>query len=107
LPVEEFPEMSSGERPCNFIIDSEELANMIDKSKFAIPTEETRYYLKGIFFHAINNSLRRVATDGHRLAGIQSNLPEGAEDIPSIIIPKKTIGEVRKSIEEIEGNINQ
>ena len=106
LPVEDFPEMSSGEMPCNFIIDSEELANMIDKSKFAISTEETRYYLNGIFFHAINNSLRSVATDGHRLACIQSNLPEGADDIPSIIIPKKTIGEVRKLIEDIEGNIN-
>ena len=44
LPIEDFPEMSSGEMPCNFIIDSEELANMIDKSKFAISTEETRYY---------------------------------------------------------------
>ena len=99
LPVEDFPEMSSGEMPCNFIIDSEELANMIDKSKFAISTEETRYYLNGIFFHAINNSLRSVATDGHRLACIQSNLPEGADDIPSIIIPKKTIGEVRKLID--------
>ena len=106
LPVEDFPEMSAGEMPCNFIIDSEELANMIDKSKFAISTEETRYYLNGIFFHAINNSLRSVATDGHRLACIQSNLPEGADDIPSIIIPKKTIGEVRKLIEDIEGNIN-
>ena len=55
LPVEDFPEMSSGEMPCNFIIDSEEFANMIDKSKFAISSEETRYYLNGIFFHAINN----------------------------------------------------
>ncbi len=99
-------EMSSGEMPCNFIIDSEELANMIDKSKFAISTEETRYYLNGIFFHAINNSLRSVATDGHRLACIQSDLPAGADDIPSIIIPRKTIGEVRKLIEDIEGNIN-
>ena len=98
--------MSSGEMPCNFVIDSEEFANMIDKSKFAISTEETRYYLNGIFFHAINNTLRSVATDGHRLACIQANLPSGADDIPSIIIPRKTIGEVRKLIEDIEGNIN-
>ena len=106
LPIEDFPEMSSGEMPCNFIIDSEELATMIDKSKFAISTEETRYYLNGIFFHAINNCLRSVATDGHRLACIQADLPKGADDIPSIIIPRKTIGEVRKLIEDIEGNIN-
>lgn len=106
LPIEDFPEMSAGEMPCNFTIDTEELASMIDKSKFAISTEETRYYLNGIFFHAINNSLRSVATDGHRLACIQSDLPSGADDIPSIIIPRKTIGELRKLIEDIDGNIN-
>ena len=106
LPIEDFPEMSASEMICNFMIDSEDLANMIDKSKFAISTEETRYYLNGIFFHAINGELRSVATDGHRLACIKSKLPSGADDIPSIIIPRKTIGEVRKLIEDIEGNVN-
>ena len=72
LPEEDFPEMSSGEMPCNFVIGCDEMANMIDKSKFAISTEETRYYLNGIFLHAINGELRSVATDGHRLACIQS-----------------------------------
>ncbi len=106
LPEEDFPEMSSGEMPCNFVIGCDEMANMIDKSKFAISTEETRYYLNGIFLHAINGELRSVATDGHRLACIQSKLPAGADDIPSVIIPRKTIGEVRKLIEDTEGNIN-
>ena len=95
LPDEDFPEMSSGEMPCGFSIDSGNLARLIDKAKFAISTEETRYYLNGIFLHSVENELRSVATDGHRLACIKSDLPAGAEAIPSIIIPRKTVGEVR------------
>ena len=108
LPIEDFPEMSSGEMPCNFVIDSEEFANMIDKSKFAISTEETRYYLNGIYVHQDQenkNFLKGVATDGHRLAQVKLKLPEGADGIPSIIIPRKTVNELRKLLEETDGDI--
>ena len=106
LPDEDFPEMSSGEMPCGFSIGSDDLARLIDKAKFAISTEETRYYLNGIFLHSVENELRSVATDGHRLACIKSDLPAGAEDIPSIIIPRKTVGEVRKLIEDSSGTLD-
>jgi DNA polymerase-3 subunit beta len=106
LPDEDFPEMSSGEMPCGFSIDSDDLARLIDKAKFAISTEETRYYLNGIFLHSVENELRSVATDGHRLACIKSDLPAGAEDIPSIIIPRKTVGEIRKLIEDSSGTLD-
>ena len=105
LPDEDFPEMSSGEMPCGFSIESSDLARLIDKARFAISTEETRYYLNGIFLHSVENELRSVATDGHRLACIKSDLPAGAEDIPSIIIPRKTVGEVRKLIEDSSGTL--
>ena len=100
LPDEDFPEMSSGEMSCNFNMNSKDITRLIDKTKFAISTEETRYYLNGIFLHSINNELRSVATDGHRLACIKSDLPPGAEEMPSIIIPRKTVGEIRKLIED-------
>ena len=100
LPDEDFPEMSSGEMPCNFSMNSGDIKRLIDKTRFAISTEETRYYLNGIFLHSINNELRSVATDGHRLACIKSDLPSGAEEMPSIIIPRKTVGEIRKLIED-------
>ena len=67
--------MSSGEMSCNFNMNSKDITRLIDKTKFAISTEETRYYLNGIFLHSINNELRSVATDGHRLACIKSDLP--------------------------------
>jgi DNA polymerase-3 subunit beta len=83
---------------------------MIDKTKFAISNEETRYYLNGVFFHqAQKNSidiLRAVATDGHRLAQYDIPLPQGAKDMNGIIIPKKMIQELRRVLDDATGDIN-
>lgn len=77
---------------------------LIDRTRFAISTEETRYYLNGIFFHAADADgiplLRAVATDGHRLARVETDLPEGAAEMPGVIIPRKTVAELRKLIDE-------
>ena len=84
------------------------LRRLFDKAKFAISTEETRYYLNGVFMHAAEGAsgkvLRCVATDGHRLARIDADLPEGASDIPGVIVPRKTVGELRKVIQVFEGH---
>ena len=97
LKTEDFPILSDKDLSTNFVISADELSRMIDKTKFAISNEETRYYLNGIFFHkAESNSikfLRAVATDGHRLAQYDIPLPQGAEEITGIIIPKKTVFE--------------
>ena len=79
---------------------------MFDKSKFAISTEETRYYLNGVYMHSsdgVNGKvLRCVATDGHRLARIDAELPEGADTLPGVIVPRKTVGELRKLLDDDE-----
>jgi DNA polymerase-3 subunit beta len=81
-----------------------DLKKLIDKTRFAISTEETRYYLNGIYLHATQSSgkamLRAVATDGHRLAQVELPLPSGAKDMPGVIVPRKTVAELRKLIEE-------
>lgn len=104
LPVEDFPEMSRGDMPTGFSVPAAELRALIDRTRFAISTEETRYYLNGIYLHAAENNgvtvLRAVATDGHRLARFEMPLPEGASDMPGVIIPRKAIGEIRKLIDE-------
>ena len=109
LPVEDFPAMSGGDLPSRFSLSPNDLRILIDRTRFAISTEETRYYLNGIFFHATSQDgmpvLRAVATDGHRLARIQMALPAGAEEMPDIIIPRKTVTELRKLIDEAEGDI--
>ena len=93
LDVEEFPSMTSGDFPHNFQISTEVLRKLIEQTRFAISTEETRYYLNGIYFHITNseneNKLCAVATDGHRLAKVECTMPEGAENIPGVIIPRK------------------
>ena len=110
LRTEDFPILSDKDLSTNFVISADELSRMIDKTKFAISNEETRYYLNGIFFHkAESNSikfLRAVATDGHRLAQYDIPLPQGAEEITGIIIPKKTVFELRKVLDDADGDIS-
>ena len=106
LPAADFPQLSGGELRHRFVLPAAALRTLIDRTKFAISTEETRYYLNGIFLHAskaggeLPPALRAVATDGHRLARVEVPLPEGAEGVPGVIIPRKTVAEVRKLIDE-------
>lgn len=109
LPREDFPVMAEGDLPHQFSIDAVELKRLIDKTRFAISTEETRYYLNGIYFHVAETggikTLRAVATDGHRLARVELPVPEGASGMPGIIVPRKTINELRRLIEDFDGPI--
>ncbi|MBL4751731.1 MAG: DNA polymerase III subunit beta [Amylibacter sp.] len=109
LPKEDFPVMASSEYACNFSANAAVLRRLFDKSKFAISTEETRYYLNGVYMHASEGAdgkvLRCVATDGHRLARIDAALPEGAEELPGVIVPRKTVNELRKLLEDDEMQI--
>ncbi|MCH8861908.1 MAG: DNA polymerase III subunit beta [Proteobacteria bacterium] len=108
LPKEDFPVMSEGDLPHQFSISSTDLKRLIDRTRFAISTEETRYYLNGIYLHVAESNkprLRAVATDGHRLAQAEIPVPEGATGMPGVIIPRKTVGEIRKLIDEFDGDI--
>ena len=100
FPFDDYPIMTDISGGKSFSISSVDLQNLIDNTKFAISLEETRYYLNGIFLHQNDNLLRAVATDGHRLAQAEINLPTGAEGMPSIIIPRKTVGELRKLLDD-------
>jgi len=109
LPKEDFPVMASSEYECNFTANSAVLRRLFDKSKFAISTEETRYYLNGVYMHAADGDggqkLRCVATDGHRLARIDADLPAGADGLPGVIVPRKTVGELRKLLDDDDADI--
>lgn len=104
LPVDDFPVMAEGDLAHQFTITPAECKALLEKTRFAISTEETRYYLNGVYLHAANSGgapvLRAVATDGHRLARMEVGLPEGAENIPGVIIPRKTVSELYKLVEE-------
>lgn len=103
LPASDFPALSSGTFPHIFRLEAAALKGLVEKTQFAISTEETRYYLNGIYFHTHENNgklkLRAVATDGHRLARAEMDAPAGTEGMPGIIIPRKTVSELQKLVD--------
>ncbi len=104
LPAGDFPIMSSDGLSSPISVDSDALIRLIDKTRFAISTEETRYYLNGLYLHTVQEGgetkLRAVATDGHRLALAEMPAPEGAAGAPGVIVPRKTVQEARRLLED-------
>ncbi|MDF2367367.1 DNA polymerase III subunit beta [Sneathiella sp.] len=104
LPQDDFPVMETNQLPHNFVLAANILKRLIDKTRFAISTEETRYYLNGIYLHAAETDgvpmLRAVATDGHRLARVETPIPSDAEGMPGVIVPRKAVSEVLRLIDE-------
>lgn len=109
LPAQDFPLMPVDALATRFDIHPTELKRLIDKTRFAISTEETRYYLNGIYLHTVASGdgavLRGVATDGHRLALADAPAPEGAQGMPGVIVPRKTINELRRLLDDAPGAV--
>ena len=109
LPESDFPDLAPGEMTHKFTLKASDLKRLIDKTQFAISTEETRYYLNGIYLHAASSGktqmLRAVATDGHRLAQMEIELPKGAVGMPGIIVPRKTVAEVQRLMEDSDAEV--
>jgi len=110
LPESDFPDLAAGDLTHKFTVGAADLKRLIDKTQFAISTEETRYYLNGIYLHTAGAGnalmLRAVATDGHRLAQFELAAPPGAEGMPGVIVPRKTVGEVQRLIDSVEGEVS-
>ena len=109
LPESDFPDLAAGEMTHRFTVAAKDLKRLIDKTQFAISTEETRYYLNGIYLHGLNGgnaaTLRAVATDGHRLAQVDLPAPSGTAGMPGVIVPRKTVNEVQRLIEDTASEI--
>ena len=109
LPSEDFPAIADGDLAVRFVLSTAELKGLVDRTRFAISTEETRYYLNGIYLHTVagngSAAFRAVATDGHRLARVEIPLPEGAAAMPGVIVPRKAVAEVRKLLDESTGEV--
>jgi DNA polymerase III subunit beta len=110
LPESDFPDLTAGEFASRFALPAATLKKLIDRTQFAISTEETRYYLNGIYLHVVTVGkkpmLRAVATDGHRLAQAQVDAPAGSETMAGVIVPRKAVGEIQKLVEGIEGDVD-
>ena len=103
LPASDFQTMQKEDAPTKFDMDAAELRRLIDKTRFAISTEETRYYLNGIYLHHAKgpkgNVLRAVATDGHRLALAETEAPKGSATLKGVIVPRKCVAEARRLLD--------
>jgi DNA polymerase-3 subunit beta len=110
LPEADFPDLTAGDFPTRFRLPAKELKKLIDRTQFAISTEETRYYLNGIYIHLVTVAdkamLRAVATDGHRLAQAQLAAPEGTRGMAGVIVPRKTVGEIQKLVESPDEEVD-
>ena len=109
LPESDFPDLTAAEFSHTFRMGCSDFKTLIDRTQFAISTEETRYYLNGIYFHCVEDEgtmmLRAVATDGHRLAQAQTASPDGCEGMPGIIVPRKAVGEVQKLLDDPDASV--
>ena len=111
LPKDEFPiietESSKGKK---LTVKAELIFNLINKTKFAISNEETRYFLNGLYFNVTMkdkiSTLTFVGTDGHRLATSSNTDSNFSIEIPGVIIPKKTINELSKLLSENNSEID-
>ena len=110
LPADDFPILPGFEKEQFYPFPSAVLAEMIEKVQHAISLDETRYYLNGVYFEKTEKegveSVKMVATDGHRLAMIERELPEGSElhMEKGLIVPRKGINELRKALAEVQGD---
>ena len=109
LPETDFPDLNAGDLSHRFVLSAGDLKKLIEKTQFAISTEETRYYLNGIFMHTLDvdghTMLRAVATDGHRLARVELPAPAGSAGMPGVIIPRKAVSEVQKLVDDVNADV--
>ena len=104
LPAENFPAMAGSNLTTRFQMTTGDLAHLINQTKFAIPTDDVRYHLGGIYFHIAEDGdvkkLTAVATDAQRLALCAMAAPAGSAEMPSVILPRRVIGELSKLLED-------
>lgn len=111
LPASDFQTMANEDDATKFSMNAEEFARLIDKTRFAISTEETRYYLNGVYLHSADDDggktvLRAVATDGHRLALAEISAPAGAEKLAGVIVPRKAVAEARRLVDGLDSEVD-
>lgn len=100
IPAENFPVMTDANLTTKFTMTTDDLAYLINKTKFAVPNDDIRYHLGGIYFHIAGDKLATVATDAQKMALCKVPMPSNIVDMPSVILPRRSIGEISKLLED-------
>ena len=109
ITANDFPVAAAVKYKTTFAMPAVGLLRLIDRTRFAMSSEDTRYYLNGLYLHRTRNGhgpdLSIVATDGHRLAKADCPLPDGAAGMPGVIVPSATVDLIRKLIARVKGDV--
>jgi DNA polymerase III subunit beta len=106
LPASDFPSVEDINAQQTIRIPQADLRRLIEKTQFSMAQQDVRYYLNGLLLELDGNVVRAVATDGHRLALAQLDLPGGTKTNVQIIVPRKAVLELQRlSIAEGEVEI--
>ncbi len=103
LPANDFPSVDALEGVERVSLSEALLKDLIERSAFAMAQQDVRYYLNGLLFDLRDDSLRCVATDGHRLALCEAALPGGSNTKRQIIVPRKGVLELQRLLEGGDG----
>ena len=103
MPADNFPTMVAPTAVVKFDMNTDDLARLVNKTKFAIPADDVRYHLGGIYFHiGDDGKLTAVATDSQRLALCSMPAPKGTENMPSVILPRRLVAEVSSLLSDVK-----
>ncbi len=104
MPDRDFPKVPDHSDTDFQQVDASTLRSMIDHTLFSVSNDETRFHLNGVLFESDGDTSRMVSTDGHRLSKIDKELPGGPKLTAGVIIPKKGLLEIKRTLDGIAGN---
>lgn len=96
LPAAEFPTVEEINAEQTLQVQQKDFKRLLDKTHFSMAQQDVRYYLNGLLFETSAKLLRAVATDGHRLALCEIDLPEGGKPGQQVIVPRKGVMELQR-----------
>lgn len=99
LQAEDFPRIEADNWEERFKIKQLVLKSLLDKTAFAMAVQDVRYYLNGVLFELEKDTLRAIATDGHRLAQTDVGITLDINASRQLIVPRKAVSEINRFLD--------
>ena len=106
LPAQEYPVIDITEETIDFNLSHENLMRLLTNTQFAMAQQDVRYYLNGLMLEVSSNSIKAVATDGHRLAFDETDAEISANESKQIIVPRKGVTELVRLLQTSKNEAN-
>lgn len=106
MPADEYPLKDQQDGLTRLEIPERQLKQLIDSTQFAMAHQDVRYYLNGLLFEIAQNTIRSVATDGHRLAISEITTQHNIDQLMQVIVPRKGVLEMSRLVAEADNTID-